>query len=56
MIIMITGATRLHDTDFTPESLKADNHSYIDSYTRNGEQVTLIETAFEKSIKKLAKW
>ena len=24
MIIMITGATRLHDTDFTPESLKAD--------------------------------
>ena len=37
--------TRLHDTDFTPESLKADNHYYIDSFTRNGEQVTLIETA-----------
>ena len=42
--------TRLHDTDFTPESLKADNHYYIDSFTRNGEQVTLIETAYEDSI------
>ena len=47
--------TRLLDTDFTPDSLKADNHYYIDSFTRNGEQVTLIETAFEESIKILVK-
>ena len=47
--------TRLYDTDFTPDSLKADNHYYIDSFTRNGENVTLIETAFEESIKKLVK-
>jgi len=44
---------RLHDTDFTPESLKEDNHYYIDSFTRNGEQVTLIETAYEESISHL---
>ena len=42
--------TRLRDTDFTPESLKADNHYYIDSFTRKGEQVLLIETAYEDSI------
>jgi gluconate kinase len=47
--------TRLHDTNFTPDSLKADNHYYIDSFTQDGEQVTLIETAFEESIKKLVK-
>ena len=42
--------TRLHDTGFTPESLKADNHYYIDLFTQNGEQVAFIETAFEDSI------
>ena len=47
--------TRLHDTDFTLDSLKTDNHCYIDSFTQDGEQVTLIETAFEESIKKLVK-
>jgi gluconate kinase len=47
--------TRLHDTDFTLDSLKTDNHCYIDSFTQDGEQITLIETAFEESIKKLVK-
>ena len=47
--------TRLFDMDFTPDSLKSDNHYYIDSFTRNGEYVTLIETALEESIKKLVK-
>jgi hypothetical protein len=42
--------TRLLDMDFTPDSLKSDNHYYIDSFTRNGEYVTLIETAYEDSI------
>ena len=46
---------RLHDTDFTPESLKADNRYYIDSFTRNGEQVKLIETAYEVIIKELVR-
>ena len=44
---------RLHDTDFTPESLKADNHYYIDSFMRNGEQITLIESTYEESISHL---
>ena len=48
---------RLHDTDFTPESLKADNHYYIDSYTRNGDLVTLIGADYENTIKRLLeKW
>ena len=42
---------RLHDTDFTPESLKSDNHSYIDSFIRSGEQITLIDTDYENAIK-----
>ena len=35
--------TRLNDTVLTPELLKADNHYYIDSFTRNGEKVTFVD-------------
>ena len=47
--------TRLLDTDFTPEALKADNHYYIDSFTRNGEQVTLIGADYENTINDIIK-
>jgi len=43
--------TRLYNTAFTPESLKADNHHYIDAFTRNGEQVTLIDTDYIQTIR-----
>ena len=45
--------TRLDDTDFTPESLKADNHFYIDSFKRNNEHVALIDTDYENSINEI---
>ena len=45
--------TRLHDTDFTPETLKADNRHYIDAFTRCGEQIVLIDTDYEATIKAL---
>lgn len=44
--------TRLYDT-CTPESLKEDNHEFVDAFTRNGEQVTLIDTDFEQIINTL---
>jgi gluconate kinase len=44
---------RLHDTDFTLESLKADNHYYFDSFTQDGEEVTLIGADYENTIKKI---
>ncbi|MCR4858632.1 MAG: AAA family ATPase [Bacteroidales bacterium] len=47
--------TRLYDTAFTPESLKADNHLYIDAFTRNGEQVTLIDADYIQTIRLLLK-
>ena len=43
--------TRLYNTAFTPESLKADNHLYIDAFTRNGEQVTSIDTDYIQTIR-----
>ena len=43
--------TRLHDTNFTPESLKEDNHLYINAFTRAGEQVIVIDTDYEEAIK-----
>ena len=43
--------TRLYDSDITPESLKADNHYYIDGYAKSGEQVMLIDTDYEDTIK-----
>lgn len=42
--------TRQYDKETTPNSLKADNHHYIDAFTRKGEQVTLIDTVFEETV------
>ena len=42
--------TRMFDTDCTPESLKKDNHYYIDKFEQNGEQVTLVDSGFFASI------
>ena len=44
---------RIYEVDFTPESLKADNHHYIEAFTRIGEQVTLIDTDYEETMKML---
>ena len=41
---------RLFDKDFTPDSLKVDNHYYIDLFTKNGEQVTIIDSDYENTI------
>ncbi|MBR5687307.1 MAG: adenylate kinase [Prevotella sp.] len=43
--------TRLYETDCTYDSLKADNHHYIDAFTRDGEQITLIDNHFEETLK-----
>ena len=45
--------TRLYDTGHTIDSLKFDNHYYIDAFTRSGEQVTVIDTDFCQTIKEL---
>ena len=45
--------TRLINTDITPDSLKADNHHYIEAFTLNGEDVTLIDDTYEETIKTL---
>ena len=45
--------TRLFDTDNTVDSLKADNHQYINEFTQSDEPVTLIEEDYEKAIQKL---
>ena len=42
--------TRLFDTDNTVNSLKADNHHFINEFTRSGEAVTLIDEDYEKAI------
>ena len=44
---------RLFDTNITPDSLKADNHHYIEAFTLNGEDVTLIDDYYEETIKTL---
>lgn len=41
---------RLCDTDCAIDSLKADNHYYIDAFSVSGEQVVLIDNDFSKSI------
>ena len=43
--------TRLYHTDYTYESLKADNHYYIKSFTQSSEEITLIDTNHEEAIK-----
>ena len=45
--------TRLFDTDDTVDSLKADNHLYINEFTQSGETVTLIDDDYEKAIQNL---
>jgi hypothetical protein len=42
--------TRLYDVDFTSESLKEDNHYYINGFAQYGEQVMLIDTDYEDTI------
>ena len=43
--------TRLDDSSTTLQSLKADNQAYIKGCQENGEQVTLIDSDFEQTIK-----
>ena len=45
--------TRLFDTDNTIDSLKADNHQYINEFTQSGEPVTMIDEDYEKAIQNL---
>ena len=42
--------SRLYDTNNTINSLKADNHYYIEGFAKNGEQVTLIDTDYDAAI------
>ena len=42
--------TRLYDSDCTLESLKADNHHYINAFKLSGEEITVIDKDFEKVI------
>ncbi len=42
---------RLYDVDFTSESLKEENHYYINGFAQYGEQVMLIDTNYEDTIK-----
>jgi len=45
--------TRLHNVDIKPESLKEDNHFYINGFDRYGEQVMLIDTDYKDTIKSI---
>ena len=47
--------SRLDDTSYTIDSLKADNRKYIGGYVRSGEQITLIDTDYELTIDALLK-
>ena len=42
--------SRLYDTNNTINSLKADNHYYIEGFAKNGEHVTLIDTDYDAAI------
>ena len=48
--------SRLDDTSCTIQSLKADNQAYIHGCQQNGEQVVLIETDFEQTIKNITEY
>ena len=43
--------TRLYDTGCTIETLKLDNHNYIDAFTLSGEKITIIDTDFWLTVK-----
>ena len=45
--------TRLFDTDNTIESLKFDNHYYMETFTRSGEQITVIDKDFWETLNDL---
>ena len=45
--------SRLDDSSCTPQSLKVDNQAYINGFQKNGEQVTLIDSDFERAIDKI---
>ena len=45
--------SRLYDMDFTSDSLKEDNHYYINGFAQNEEQVMLIDTDYENTIKSI---
>ena len=45
--------TRLYDVDISLESLKEDNHYYINGFAQNEEQVMLIDTDYEDTIKSI---
>ena len=45
--------TRLYDVDFTSDSLKEDNHYYINGFAQYREQVMLIDTDYEDTIKSI---
>ena len=47
--------TRLYEVNFLSESLKEDNHYYINGFTQNGEPVMLIDTDYEDTIKSILK-
>ena len=47
--------TRIYDNDCSHESLKADNHYYINGFSQNGEQVTLIDKDFNAAMESLIK-
>ena len=44
---------RFVDTDCTKEVLKADNKRTVDGFERAGEQVSLIDSAYEETIEKI---
>ena len=45
--------TRRYEVDFLSESLKEDNHYYINGFTQYGERVMLIDTDYEDTIKSI---
>ena len=45
--------TRLYDVDYTSDSLKEDNHYYINGFAQYGEPVMLIDTDYEDTIKSI---
>ena len=45
--------SRLYDMDFTSDSLKEDNHYYINGFAQYGEQVMLIDTDYKDTIKSI---
>lgn len=45
--------SRLDDTSYTIDSLKADNQKYIEGYKRSGERITFIDSDYALTIRAL---